>query len=350
MLKESIESLSATYDLAMLDLDGVVYIGSEAVTGAPQHLERARAEGMHLAFVTNNAARTPAQVARHLTDLGLRAGAEDVVTSAQAAAHVLAGMLDPGAHVFTLGAEGLREALVDEGLVPVLGLEDEPVAVVSGYDPELPWRRLMQGAMLIRDGFPWVASNTDGSVPMAWGLGPGHGVQVRMLSDYAGVEPVVAGKPQRPLLDETVRRVSGERPLMVGDRLDTDIEGANGVGIDSLLVLTGVTELQALVCAGPRSRPTYIATDLGGLFEAQPVARPLRQSGSHPENGGASLGGWQARATAGRLTVDGFGVPNDWWRLVATVAWGHLDETGDPIDVTGCEVPSGSTAGGTVRP
>lgn len=339
MLKESTQPLSEAYDLAMLDLDGVVYVGPEAVLGAPEHLQRARSNGMHLAFVTNNAARTPNQVAQHLTELGVEADPEDVVTSAQAAAHVLADLLDPAARVFVLGTKGLEEALLEENLVPVYRLEDEPVAVVSGYDPELPWRRLMQGAMLIRDGLPWVASNTDGSVPMPWGMGPGHGVQVRMLSDYSGVAPIVAGKPQRPLLDETVRRVAGERPLMVGDRLDTDIEGANGVGIDSLLVLTGVTDVDALVRAAQQCRPTYVSSDLGGLFGTHLAPEPTNPG----HDGELSLGGWQARVRDGRLEVEGSGELDNWLRVVTTVAWTHVDATGEHADITGCQVPKRDT-------
>ncbi|WP_245644655.1 HAD-IIA family hydrolase [Nocardioides jensenii] len=331
MLKKSAQPLSDRFDLAMLDLDGVVYIGASAVPGAPEHLRRARETGMHLAFVTNNASRPPARVAEHLTELGIDASPGDVVTSAQAAAHLLAGMLEPGAPVFLLGSAGLEESLVEEGLRPVRGLNDNPVAVVTGYDPELPWRRLMQGAVLIRNGVPWVASNTDGTVPTEYGLGPGHGVQVKMLADFSGVEPIVAGKPRRPLLDETVRRVGGERPLMVGDRLDTDIEGANGAGLDSLLVLTGVTGLADLADAGPELRPTYLSSDLGGLF----VPHPAPES----EGGWVVLNQWRARAAEGRLSVEGHGAVDDWWRVAVTAAWRHRDEQGHPLDVEGVTAP-----------
>ncbi|WP_235530234.1 HAD-IIA family hydrolase [Nocardioides sp. Root151] len=339
MLKASAGPLVEIFDLAMLDLDGVVYIGPAAVPGAPEHLRRARTTGMHLAFVTNNASRTPVKVAQHLTELGVDASPEDVVTSAQAAAHVLAGMLEPGAPVYLLGSAGLEEALVAEGLRPVRSMEDEPLAVVSGYDPDLVWRRLMQGAVLIRDGLPWVASNTDLTVPMDYGVGPGHGVQVRMLSEFSGVQPIVAGKPQRPLLDETVRRVGGKRPLMVGDRLDTDIEGANGSGLDSLLVLTGVTGLGDLATARPELRPTYLAGDLGGLFDTHPA--PTR------EDEHVVLGGWRGAVREGRLSIEGAGADDDWWRVAATVAWAHLDARGHALDVAGVDPPT--DGGGQVR-
>ncbi|MBD8869271.1 HAD-IIA family hydrolase [Nocardioides sp. MJB4] len=329
----------------MADLDGVVYVGPAAVPGAPEHLAEARRRGVHVAFVTNNASRTPRMVAEHLCELGVAAEASDVVTSAQAAAHLLAGRLEPGAPVLLLGGAGLEEALLDEGLTPVLDAADGPAAVVTGYGPDVTWRRLMTGAMLIRDGLPWVASNTDLTFPTAEGVAPGHGVQVRMLSDFSGVTPEVAGKPARPLLDETVRRVGGDRPLMVGDRLDTDIEGARVAGVDSLLVLTGVTGLAELVAAPPRLRPRFLAADLGGLFTAHPV--PHVAAGSTT----AELGGWRAEVRGGVLAVDGAGDPDDWWRAVAYAAWGHLDETGEVCDTSGVEPPTpvGPPAvGGTV--
>ena len=141
--------------------------------------------------------------------------------------------------------------------------------MVTGYGPDLPWRDIMRAAVRIRDGLPWVASNTDYTIPTPYGVAPGHGVLVEMLGRFTGVSPDVAGKPARPLLDETVRRVGGERPLMVGDRLDTDIEGANGLGLDSLLVLTGVSTLDDLVAAPAERVPTFVALSLDALNAPQ---------------------------------------------------------------------------------
>lgn len=330
MLESSSGPLSAIHDLAMLDLDGVVYVGPDAVPGAPEHLEAARNAGMHLAFVTNNASRTPERVADHLGRLGVRAVAEDVVTSAQAAAHLLAERHGEGAAVFCLGSDGLDQALRAEGLVPVTGIDRDVVAVVTGYAPEVAWRQVMLAAMLIRDGLPWVASNTDLTVPLPQGLGPGHGVQVQMLSDFSGVEPVVAGKPSRPLLEETMRRVGGRRPLMVGDRLDTDVAGARAVGIDSLLVLTGVTGLEELVSAPAGMRPTYVSTTLAGLM-ATHEAPTMDQTGDGSIR--VELGGWVGDVHHERLRVSGCGEPDAWWRVVATTAWAWRDATGREPDV-----------------
>jgi hypothetical protein len=205
------------------------------------------------------------------------------------------------------------------------------VALATGYGPDVVWRDVMRAAMRVRDGLPWVASNADLSLPTPFGEAPGHGVMVDLLERFSGVEAVVAGKPQRPLLDETVRRVGGSRPLMVGDRLDTDIEGAHAAGVDSLLVLTGVTGLEDLVAAAPQLRPTYLSSDLGGLFS--PHAAPVS------EDGGWRAGGWRAAMSDGRLQVTGEGDPDDWWRAVVSTAWEHLDHTGRPADVAGLAAP-----------
>jgi HAD superfamily hydrolase (TIGR01450 family) len=324
--------LVEAYDLAMLDLDGVVYIGGEAVPGAAQHLARVREQGMRLAYVTNNASRPPDAVASHLRELGVDASTDDVVTSAQAAARLLRERYGDGARVALLGGPGLDAALRAEGLEPVSVDDEQAAAVVSGYGPEVLWRDIMRVAVRVKDGLPWVASNTDLTIPTPFGTAPGHGVLVGVLRDFAGIEPEVAGKPARPLLDETIRRVGGEHPLMVGDRLDTDIDGAVNAGCDSLLVMTGVTGSAELGAAPAGRRPTYVAADLGGLLEAQ---------GAVDVDGvTARLGGWTAAVTDGTLGVEGQGSADDWWRVVAASAWAFLDSHGDAADTGQLEPPS----------
>lgn len=336
MLQATPRPLVEIHDLAMFDLDGVVYVGDEPVPGAPECLARTRAAGVRVGFITNNASRPPAAVAARLTGMGIRAEPDDVVTSAQAAARLLLERHGPGAVVATLGAAGLEEALREAGLVPT-GVDDEQaVSLVSGYGPDVPWRDIMRAAVRVREGLPWVASNADLTLPTPDGVAPGHGVLVDLVSRFAGVSPTLAGKPQQPLLDETVRRLGGHRPLMVGDRLDTDIEGACHAGVDSLLVLTGVTGLAELVAAPVGQRPTYLALDLGeGLFESHPAPERTDE--------GWSLDGWTAVATGEQLQVRGGGDPNHWWRVVACAGWEHLDRTGSPADTRGL-VPPGDGA------
>ncbi|MDH2415564.1 HAD-IIA family hydrolase [Nocardioides sp. CER19] len=330
MLGASEQPLCEAYDLAMLDLDGVVYIGGHAVPGAPERLDAVRARGQRLAFITNNASRPPEVVAAHLDDLGVSASPHDVVTSAQAAARLLRDKLGPDARIVALGAVGLVEALAAEGLSPV-GVEDDADALATGYGPDVPWRDVMRAAVRVRDGLWWVASNSDMTIPTAYGTAPGHGVLVDLLRRFSGVEPVIAGKPARPLLDETVRRVGGTRPLMVGDRLDTDIAGGHHAGVDSLLVLTGVTGLADLAAATADLRPTYISADLGGLLVAHPAVAP--------RDGRCALGGWDVSVADGRIAVAGDGSADDWWRAVAVVAWWWLDATGSAADVSGLSAP-----------
>ncbi len=256
--------------MALLDLDGVVYLGREAVPTAPAALRDARARGMRLAFVTNNAARPPQAVAEHLADLGIPADPGDVITSAQAAAHYLAERLPAGSRVLVVGTVGLQEALRERGLEPVDSADDDPAAVVQGYSPDLSWRQLAEGAVAIRRGLPWVATNLDPTVPSPRGPLPGNGSLVAALRHATGATPVSTGKPHPTMHRESVERSAAQRPLVVGDRLDTDIEGANAVGCASLLVLSGVTTAQDVMTAPAALRPWFVAADISGVLEPAP--------------------------------------------------------------------------------
>jgi glycerol-1-phosphatase len=336
------ESLAEAYDLLMFDLDGVVYLDGHAVEHAPESIAAARSKGAHIAFITNNASRTPQQVADHLTELGIDAEGADVVTSSQAAARLLVDEYGPGAPIAVLGAEGLFDALLEAGLNPVEVGDRQAVAIVSGYAPELRWRVIMRAATLIRNGLPWVVTNTDQTLPTGEGPAPGHGLLVRLISEFADVEPQVAGKPRRPLLDETRLRVAGEHPLMVGDRLDTDISGAHEAGVDSLLVMTGVSSLADLVAARPVERPTWIGHDLTALGRA---------GGTAEETGGAwQAGPWTARLVDGRVRVEGSASKEDdldlWWTAVAAASWAHLDAVGSAADTSEVTLPARTVTSG----
>jgi len=325
-VEESRQSLASAYDLAMLDLDGVVYVGADAVPGVAEHLRQAAAAGMALAYVTNNASRPPGDVAAHLRRLGVPAQTSDVVTSAQAAARLVSERCQPGDQVFVIGGAGLFRALEELGLVGTQEVEAGAAAVVSGYAPDLAWQTVVEGSVLIRSGVPWVASNTDRTIPTRYGPGPGAGVLVGAISGYSEVHPVVAGKPEPPLFLETQRRCGGRRPLVVGDRLDTDIEGATRAGFDSLLVMTGVTGLTELARATPALRPTYVGADLAAL--CRPAVSPQQTDGRWVQ------GRWSAAVDGeGNLTVTGGPDEADgWWQVVAAAAWAHLDATGRPVD------------------
>lgn len=272
-------SLLEAHDALLLDLDGVVYAGTSAIPHAVAALERARQDGVHLAFVTNNASRTPMQVAAMLSGMGVSAQPHDVVTSAQAAARVLAEIVPVGAKVLVVGGEGLSQAVAERGFEVVDSAEANPQAVAQGFSPDVGWRQLAEATFAIRAGAIFVASNTDLTIPTARGIGPGNGLLVRAVRTASGVEPVVAGKPETPLMAESVERVAAQRPLVVGDRLDTDIAGANRAGIPSLLVLTGVTDVRGLLAARAAERPTFLGHDLRalarpGISAAGPAVEP----------------------------------------------------------------------------
>jgi HAD superfamily hydrolase (TIGR01450 family) len=293
------QPLAAVHDVALLDLDGVLYVGPDAVPGAPEAVAAAAAAGLRPAYVTNNAARTPETVAEHLRALGVPADATDVVTSAQAAARLVAERVPAGSAVLVVGGDGLVAALTERGLVPVAEMADDVAAVVQGFAPEVGWRLLAEGTYAVAAGLPWIASNLDATVPTAKGTAPGNGALVGLVADAAGRRPdAVAGKPETPLHRESVERTGAERPIVVGDRLDTDIEGANRAGTPSLLVLTGVCRPADLLRAAAELRPTYLAADLRtGLLDPHPAVRSV--------DGGWQCGQATVRVDGTDVTVDG---------------------------------------------
>ncbi|TDD14031.1 HAD-IIA family hydrolase [Nonomuraea diastatica] len=297
------------YDTLLLDLDGVVYLGGYAVPGAPAALEEARRKGVRLAYVTNNASRTPAAIAAHLRELGAPATASDVVTSAQAAARLVAERVPPGSNVLVVGGSGLRLAVRDRGLRPVSAAAESPAAVVQGIAPGLSYELLAEGTLAVRQGALFVASNGDSTMPTRRGELPGNGSMVRVIASATGVEPVYAGKPDPPLHRESMLRTGARRPLVVGDRLDTDIEGASNAGVESLLVLTGVATPVEVLTAAPRHRPTYVGEDLGTLLRPYPEVRD------------GSCGGWRARWREGVLCLDGDGSRIDGLRAACDASW-----------------------------
>jgi HAD superfamily hydrolase (TIGR01450 family) len=262
---------SEVYDVALLDLDGVVYVGPDAVPGVPDALSVARSAGMRLGFVTNNAARTPEQVAEHLTELGIHAEADDVITSSQAAASVVAETFGHGAPVLAVGGPGVAAALRAAGLTVVERAEDEPVAVVQGYGRDVGWAALAEAVVAVRNGARHVATNADATIPSPRGPLPGNGAMVGVVRGVTGQAPLITGKPDPAMHAECVRRTGARRPLVVGDRLDTDIEGARRAGAASLLVLSGVTDPAVLLAAVPEHRPDLLAEDAAGMLRPHPA-------------------------------------------------------------------------------
>jgi hypothetical protein len=196
--------------------------------------------------------------------------------------------------VLAVGAPALSEELTAVGLTPVTTAEERPVAVVQGYGPQVGWAALAEACLVIRAGARWVATNSDATLPSPRGPLPGNGALVAALSTaLGGREPdTVVGKPETVLLTIAATGRQHDRVLVVGDRLDTDVEGARRAGMDSLLVLTGVTSAAELLAAPPRQRPTHVAADCSAL------ARPADEARIAPWCDGEALaGGW-------RVTLD----------------------------------------------
>jgi HAD superfamily hydrolase (TIGR01450 family) len=289
--------LTAVHDVALLDLDGVVYVGPEAVPGVPDALAAARRAGLRLGFVTNNASRTPDDVARHLTELGVPAEPGDVITSAQAAATVVATRWGAGARILPVGGPGVAAALTAAGLTVVASAEDRPQAVVQGYGTQVGWVQLAEAVVAIRGGARHVATNTDATIPSPRGRLPGNGALVGVVTGVTGQAPLVTGKPDPAMHAECVRRTGARRPLVVGDRLDTDIESARRAGAPSLLVFTGVTDPAALLAANPDQRPDLLAADAGGLLAAHP---PVERA-----DGAWRCRGWSVRPHGDGVRLSG---------------------------------------------
>lgn len=253
------------HDAVLLDLDGTVYRGGELVTGAEEAVDGVHGRKVALRYVTNNASKPPRAIADHLTGLGLSADADEVSTSAQAGAAVLAESLAAGARVLVVGTSALAAEVEAVGLTPVRQNADGPVAVVQGHSPDTAWSDLAEACLALRGGALWVACNSDPTLPAERGELPGNGAMVAALQTATGRTPQVAGKPQPPLLQRAVGSARAHRPLMVGDRLETDIAGGVQSGMTSMLVLSGVSGPADLLSAPVESRPDHVAADLAAL-------------------------------------------------------------------------------------
>lgn len=328
MLRESSTPLVQAFDVALVDLDGVAYRGAEPVAHAPESLAAAREAGMGLVFVTNNASREPETVAAQLSGLGIAARPDEVLTAAQAVAALLADELDDGAPVLVVGGAGLRTAVTEAGLRVVTSADDEPVAVVQGFAPDVGWPQLAEAAYAIQRGARYFASNRDLTLPNERGLAPGNGSLVAAVVTATGVEPRSAGKPEPSMFRLAAAKGGAARPLVIGDRLDTDLAGARASGYPGLHVLTGVSTARDLLVARPAERPDFLGVDLRALHVAHDAPVLV-------EDGWWQCGAERARATSGVLELggDAAGTSLDSLRAACAAAWAAADG-GHPLDPT----------------
>lgn len=264
-------------DVVLADLDGVVYAGAGALPHAVTSLNEAAAQGRRLGYITNNASRTDASVAAHLTELGLSVAPGDVVTSPQAAMRLLSQRVPAGSTILVVGGEGLVVEVEKAGFAVTRSADDTPAAVVQGFAPEVGWTQLAEASFALKvpeeeGGIPWIATNTDWTIPQSRGVAPGNGTLVSAVHTAVGRLATVAGKPEVPIFEEAVARFGAQHPLFLGDRLDTDILGANRAGMPSALVLTGIDRPKHVLAAPPDSRPSFILSDLRELHEPYPIA------------------------------------------------------------------------------
>ena len=279
---DDVKTIAQEYDCLLIDLDGTVFRGTAPTDGAVQSLSEVHSRKL---YVTNNASRSPDEVAEHLRELGFSVTSDDIVTSAQSAAHLLARVLPPDSPVLIVGTEALATEIATVGLHPVRRYDDNPVAVVQGLSTTIGWPDLAEAALAIRAGALWVAANIDPTLPTERGLLPGNGSLVAALRMATGAEPKVAGKPAPTLITDALARGHFRAALVIGDRLDTDIEGANAAKLPSLMVLTGVNTARDAVYAEPEQRPTYIGHDLRSLHQDANLLAVRAQSNWHVDIG-----------------------------------------------------------------
>ena len=344
-LKGSKGALYTNFDAALLDLDGTAYSGKLPIEHAATAAEEAREAGLKIGFVTNNASRTPLTVAEQLKELGFKAEPKDIMTSAMDVIAVMSEHLDEGASVYVVGGEGLRQALREAGYVLVDSADEEPAAVVQGFDASVTWTQLTEAAFALQRGAQYFATNLDATLPQERGFALGNGALVRAVSYATRKRPVAAGKPEPGIYQRAAELLDSENPIAVGDRLETDILGAVAAGIPALHVLTGVHDARAVICAPRGQRPSYLAMDMRGLLEEHP-------SPKHHADGTWTCGVSQVARLRrdGHLTLDdvelreGAVITIDSYRALAAAAWdssSDLDVVCPTVTVVANDDPSG---------
>ena len=269
-------TLASNHDGLLLDLDGTVWSGGVAIEHA---VEAINASGLPAMYVTNNASRSAKDVAEMLRAIDLHAGEEDVLTSAMAAVNMAERYLEKGDAVYVVGAPSLRQLVQDSGYRVVDSADDAPKVVLHGHNPDTGWRELSEAALSLQRGAKYLATNLDTSLPMERGFMVGNGSMVAAVTSATGVVPEAAGKPEPTMFTQAAKSRGMQKPLAVGDRLDTDIAGGVAAGMPALHVLTGVSGPHALLQAPKEHRPTYIAADMRGLSEPAETLAPSAQEG-----------------------------------------------------------------------
>jgi len=300
-----------SYDGLLLDLDGVVYRGKEPIADAIDTV-RKLAPKMPIGYVTNNASRTQAQIAEQLRGYGVELDESQVVTSAMAAAEMLNERIS--GKVLVIGGDGLKEAVKAKGFEVVSSSEDNPDAVIQGFSPDIGWKDLAEASYAINNGALWLATNQDWTIPLERGLAPGNGTLVSAVHTAVGHLPDFAGKPARKIFDTAKQHLAMKNPLFIGDRIDTDILGANNAEIDSALVFTGIATGKETISAAKGSRPTYLLESVSEIMEKHKAPKKTKY--------GFKSGSAQVELLGNKVRLISSGSRIEVLRAACSVVWG----------------------------
>lgn len=270
-------SIWGQFDLLLADLDGVVYEGARAILNAVPAINSLQAANVQIGYVTNNSSRKPETIAEQLRGFGLHTEALSVISSGLTAVELLAEKIPAGGKVLVVGGEGLRYFVSSAGFKIVQSSEDQPIAVVQGFAPDVAWKDLAEASFAIQNGAIWIATNSDWTLPQERGIAPGNGTLVSAVHTAVGQFPIVAGKPEPAIFNTALNVFKPKAALFVGDRLETDVLGAKRAGVTSAIVLTGIASKKDLLAAKPEERPEYILETLSDLLTDYPKLKQTKR-------------------------------------------------------------------------
>lgn len=259
-------SVWGTYDTLLCDLDGVIYEGTDAIVDAAEVINVFSSQEIPVGYVTNNSSRKPETIAAQLAGFGIHTAPENIIGSAKTGVEILATLIPAGSNVLVVGGEGLRSRVVEAGFVLVNSSDEKPAGVIQGFDPSVAWTDLAEASYSIANGAKWVATNQDWTIPREKGIAPGNGTLVSAVHTAVGQLPVVAGKPEPAIYQTALQHFGSKRALFIGDRIDTDIRGANRAAIDSVLVMTGISTRKEVLGAKKEDRPAFIIETMAELL------------------------------------------------------------------------------------
>jgi len=247
----------------IIDMDGVLWKGEEEIGNLSKIFDTIRGRNYGFILATNNAMLSVEQYQKKLSRFNVQMEDWQIINSSQATAHYLREKYPQGKPVFIIGENGIHSTLSEYNFYHS---EKNPVAVIVGLDRELTYEKLRKATLFIRSGSDFIGTNPDVTYPMPEGLIPGAGSILAALSAASNITPKIIGKPSPYMYSYALERLQSkpENTIVVGDRLDTDIAGAQEIGCLTGLVLSGVTDLELALNWKPN--PNFISKDLSNLL------------------------------------------------------------------------------------